>query len=70
MLVAPGNHQIKIALPGYQTFETEVKPLANQTVEVKTDLLRSDGPPSGPLVNKETSAATPRTGDTATVQAQ
>ncbi len=70
MLVAPGTHQIKIALPGYQTFETEIKPLANQTVEVKTDLLRSDGPLSEPLVNKETSAATPRTGDTPADQAQ
>ena len=70
MLVAPGTHQIKIALPGYQTFETEIKPLANQTVEIKTDLLRSSGLLSEPLVNKETSAATPRTGDTATAQAQ
>jgi hypothetical protein len=70
MLVAPGTHQIKIALPGYQTFATEIKPLANQTVEIKTDLLRSDGPLSEPLVNKETSAATPRTGDTPAAQAQ
>jgi hypothetical protein len=68
MLVAPGTHEIKIALAGYQTFETEIKPLANQTVEIKTDLLRSDGPLSEPLVNKETSAATSRTGDTRTAQ--
>ena len=24
MLVAPGTHKIKVALPGYQTFETEI----------------------------------------------
>jgi hypothetical protein len=40
LLVAPGAHRIKIALPGYQAFETEVKPLANQNVEIKTDLLK------------------------------
>src|ERR1700733_10332494 len=38
MLVAPGTHQIRIALPGYQTFETDITPLANQNVEIKTDL--------------------------------
>ncbi len=43
MLIAPGPHKIKITLPGYQTFETEISPLAHQKVEVKTDLLKSDG---------------------------
>jgi len=70
MLVAPGTHQIKIALPGYQTFETEIKPLANQKVEIKTDLLRSDVPLSEPLVNKETSAATTPSGTRETARAQ
>lgn len=59
MLVAPGTHKIKIALPGYQTFETDIKPLANQKVEIKTDLIKSDGPLAEPLVNSETSDATP-----------
>src|SRR5215469_14037199 len=40
LLIAPGNHQIKIALPGYKPFETEIRPLANQKVEVKTDLIK------------------------------
>src|SRR5579863_2706950 len=35
LLVAPGTHKIRVALPGYQTFETEINPLANQKVEVK-----------------------------------
>ena len=51
MLVAPGDHQISIALPGYQAFETNVKAMPNQKVEIKTDLLKSSGPPTGPLVN-------------------
>jgi|HubBroStandDraft_1064217.scaffolds.fasta_scaffold422039_1 PEGA domain len=38
MLVAPGNHHIKIALVGYQPFETDVTLLAKQKITVKTDL--------------------------------
>jgi hypothetical protein len=49
MLVAPGTHQIKIALPGYQTFETAINPLANQKVEIKTDLVRNGAPLAEPL---------------------
>jgi hypothetical protein len=69
MLVAPGTHEIKIALPGYQTFETKITALANQTVAIKTDLLRSDTPLSGPLIDKETSEVTLRTGETASARA-
>jgi hypothetical protein len=57
MLVAPGLHRIKIALPGYQTFETDINPTANQKVEIKTELAKSDAPPAGPLVNTETGEA-------------
>ncbi len=60
MLVAPGPHRIRIALPGFQTFETEINPSANQKVEIKTELLKSDAPPTGPLVNSETGEAMPR----------
>jgi hypothetical protein len=59
MLVAPGTHQIRIALPGYQTIETDINPLANQNVEIKTDLVKNGAPLAGPLVQTETSAATP-----------
>jgi hypothetical protein len=54
MLVAPGTHQIRIALPGYQTFETDINPLANQKVEIKTELVKTGAPPAGPLVKTET----------------
>lgn len=59
MLVGPGNHQIRIALPGYQTFETTINPIANQKVEIKTDLVKSDAPLAEPLVNTETGKAMP-----------
>jgi hypothetical protein len=40
MLISPGKHRIKIALPGYRTFETEVGLLAGQKSEVKTELVK------------------------------
>ena len=55
MLVAPGTHQIRIALPGYQTFETDINPLANQKVEIKTELVKTGAPLAEPLVKTETS---------------
>jgi hypothetical protein len=40
MQIASGKHRIKIELPGYRTFETEVNLLAGQKSEVKTDLVK------------------------------
>jgi len=57
MLVGPGTHQVRIALPGYQTFETAINPIANQKVEIKTDLVKSGAPLAEPLVKTETSDA-------------
>lgn len=51
MLVAPGAHKIRVALPGYQTFETEINALANQKVEVKTDLVKSNAGVEDPMLN-------------------
>ena len=51
LLVAPGPHTIKIALPGYQTFETQIRPVPRQKVEVRTELLRSSGVTEDPLIN-------------------
>lgn len=39
MLVSPGDHHIKIALAGYQEFNTDLKLLPKQKITVKTDLL-------------------------------
>ncbi len=38
MLVKPGKHHIKIDLPGYRTFDTDVNLLPNQKVTIKTKL--------------------------------
>src|ERR1700693_184426 len=54
MLVAPGQHQIRIALPGYQTFETSINPIANQKVEIKTELVKNGAPLSEPLIYNQT----------------
>jgi hypothetical protein len=58
MLVAPGHHQIRIALPGYQIFQTDINPLANQKVEIKTDLVKNGAPLTGPLLKTQNSTAT------------
>ena len=50
--VAPGNHKIKIALPGYKTFETEINPVANQKVEVKTALVKTNAPITDPSLER------------------
>jgi hypothetical protein len=57
MRVAPGAHQIRIALPGYQTFETDINPIADQKVEIKTDLVKNGAPLTEPMVNTETGQA-------------
>jgi PEGA domain len=61
MLVAPGQHQIRIALPGYQTFETVINPIAHQKVEIKTELVKNGAPLSEPLINNQTGDVTPPT---------
>jgi hypothetical protein len=59
MLIEPGKHHIKIALPGYQAFETDIVVQANHKVTVKTTLtpasittqgsdLKKDSPQSSP----------------------
>jgi hypothetical protein len=52
LLVAPGTHKIRAALPGYQTFETDINPQPQQKVEVKTDLLKDARPSSDPMLNQ------------------
>jgi len=63
LLVAPGKHRIKIALPGYQTFETDVTPIARQKVEVKTRLAKSSAPLGAPIIDGEESATKPSPGN-------
>ncbi|MFZ0417073.1 MAG: PEGA domain-containing protein [Candidatus Sulfotelmatobacter sp.] len=46
LLVAPGKRKIRISLPGYQNFETDIDLVANQKSTVKTDLVKG-GPAEG-----------------------
>jgi len=52
MLVSPGKHRIKIALPGYRTFETEVNLLPKQKFTIKTDLAKGSITEAGPLIKQ------------------
>jgi hypothetical protein len=40
MTVAPGEHRIKVELPGYRTFETSISLRPGQKSEIKTDLVK------------------------------
>src|ERR1700722_8917348 len=53
LLIAPGAHKIKIALPGYKTFETDINPQGDQKVEVKTDLVKDEVPVDEPLLKTD-----------------
>jgi hypothetical protein len=61
MLIAPGAHKIRIALPGYQTFETDINPLGQQKVEIKTDLVKNGAPLADPLLKAGANENTVRT---------
>jgi PEGA domain-containing protein len=50
LLLAPGKHQVKVTLPGYKTFETEISLAADQKFELKTDLIKGSIMEAGPLM--------------------
>jgi PEGA domain len=52
MLVNPGKHRLKIALPGYQAFDTEVSLLPRQKITIKTDLLPGSITQAGPSIKQ------------------
>lgn len=52
LLISPGKHRIKIALPGYQTFETEINLQPNQKFTLKTDLVAGSITQAGSLIKK------------------
>jgi len=53
MLLSPGKHRIKVELPGYRTFETEVNLLPRQKSKVETDLVRGSILQAGPLIKEQ-----------------
>jgi len=52
MLLSPGTHRIKVELPGYQSFETEVTLVAGQKSVVKTELAKGSIRQAGPLMDE------------------
>jgi hypothetical protein len=57
MLVAPGKHNIKVALGGYKSFETEVTLLPRQKFALKTDLAAGSINDADPLIRSDRPAA-------------
>ena len=53
MTVTPGKHRVKVELPGYQTFETEVNLLPKQKSKVETDLVEGSILQAGPLIQEQ-----------------
>lgn len=52
MLLSPGTHRIKVELPGYQTFETDVTLVAGQKSTVKTNLAKGSIHQADALINE------------------
>ena len=53
LLVSPGKHRIKIAMPGYRTSETDVNLLPNQKFTLRTELVKGSINQAGPLIKKQ-----------------
>jgi len=53
MLISPGKHRIKVGLPGYRTFETEVNLLVGQKSEVKTELVKGSIQQASPEIKQK-----------------
>lgn len=52
MLLTPGQHYVRIALPGYLPFETTVNLRPHQKLKIKTELVRGSIVEAGSLVSK------------------
>jgi hypothetical protein len=52
MLVSPGKHHLKIDLPGYQVFETDVNLLPNQKITIQTNLAPGSITQADPSIKK------------------
>jgi hypothetical protein len=50
LLISPGKHRIKVELPGYRSFETEVNLLAGQKSEVRTELVKGSIEQASPAI--------------------
>lgn len=53
LLVTPDKHKVRIALPGYQTFETEVTVRPHQKLKIETELVKGSITQAGPLISQK-----------------
>ena len=53
LLVTPDKHRVRIALPGYQTFETEVTVRPNQKLKIETELVKGSIAQAGPMISQK-----------------
>jgi hypothetical protein len=53
LLVTPEKHRVRIALPGYQTFETEVTVRPHQKLKIQTELVKGSIEQAGPLISEK-----------------
>jgi len=53
MLLTPGQHRVRIALPGYLPFETVVDLRPHQKLKIQTDLVKGSIAEAGTLVSQE-----------------
>ena len=52
MLLTPGHHRIRMALPGYLPFDNVVDLRANQKLKIETALVKGSITEAGSLINK------------------
>src|SRR5258708_38635451 len=57
MLLSPGTHQIKVELPGYQSYETAVTVNAGQKSVVKTTLAKASIHQADALIDEDSNPA-------------
>jgi hypothetical protein len=50
MIIAPGKHHVKIALAGFQEFNTDISVKAGQKLTIKTELLPGSIKDAGPAI--------------------
>ena len=52
MLLTPGQHRVRIALPGYLPFETTVDLRPHQKLKIQTELVKGSIAEAGSLVTQ------------------
>jgi hypothetical protein len=53
MLLTPGQHRVRIALPGYLPFDTVVDLRPGQKLKLETQLVKGSITEAGTLVNRQ-----------------